>query len=62
MAERYNCLPTEILRNASTVDLIIFDTALSWRNYQHTKQKGSIPKDSVSVEDLQERMNRAKRL
>jgi len=62
MAERYHCLPTELLRSASTVDLIIFDTALSWRNYQNSRQKGSIPKGSVNQDDLQDRMNRAREL
>tara|TARA_R110000803_G_scaffold83934_1_gene150047 strand:+ start:3470 stop:3655 length:186 start_codon:yes stop_codon:yes gene_type:complete len=60
MAEHYGMLPTQLLREASTVDLVIFDTALSWKNYQQQKQKGGVPKNSVSQNDLQRRMDKVK--
>lgn len=60
MAERYGMLPTALLREASTVDLIIFDTALSYRNYQHSKSKGNIPKESVKQDELERRMKKAR--
>ncbi len=60
MAERYGMLPSQILREATTIDLIYFDTAISYHNYKNSQDKGKIPKDSVSQEDLQRRMEQVK--
>ena len=62
MAQQYGMLPTQLLREASTVDLIIFDTAMSWKTYQQNKQKGGVPAGSVKQEDLQRRMDKVKQL
>lgn len=63
MAERYGKLPTEILKDASTVDLIVFDVAVSYRNYQHKKQQngGKAPVQDYSQEELQAAMERVKK-
>jgi len=60
MAERYGKLPTEVLRNASTVDLIIFDVALSYRNHQQRKARGEVDHTSYSQEDLRQAMDRVR--
>lgn len=60
MAERYNKLPTEILKHATTVDLIVFDVALSYRNYQQRKANGDYTTDAYSQEDLQQAMDRVR--
>jgi len=60
MAERYGMLPSQILREGTTVDLIYFDTALSYRNYLSESKKGKIPKNSVNQEDLQRRMEQVR--
>jgi hypothetical protein len=42
MAERYGMLPSQVLQNASTRDLQIFDTAMSYRQYREEKaEKGA---------------------
>jgi len=61
MAERYKMLPSQILRQATTIDLIYFDTAISYYNYKNSKDKGKIPKNSVSQEDLQRRMEQVRK-
>lgn len=37
MAERYGCLPSEILRRGDTFDLMTFDVAVTYREMQHAK-------------------------
>ena len=60
MAERYGKLPTEVLRDASTVDLIVFDVALSYKNYQQRKANGQMPTDAFDQEQLQQAMDRVR--
>ena len=63
MAERYGKLPTEILRDASTVDLIIFDVALSYKNHQQRKQQngGKTEAQDISLEEMQKAWERVKK-
>lgn len=37
MAERYSMLPTHILKDATTLDMVVFDVAMSYR--QHASKK-----------------------
>jgi hypothetical protein len=60
MAQRYGKLPTEVLRDASTVDLIVFDVAVSYKNHQEKKSKGVVDTQDYSQEDLAERMDRVR--
>jgi len=51
MAQRYGRLPSEILANATTFDMVIMDISLSVENYTRNKDKdGFIP--PVSTEEL----------
>jgi len=61
LAERYGKLPTEVLKDASTIDLVVFDVALSYRNYQQKKAKGQVDTTDYSQEDLEARMERVRR-
>lgn len=63
MAERYGKLPTEVLRDASTVDLIVFDVALSYKNYQQRKANsdGKPVAPQMSMEQMQEAWERVKK-
>ena len=60
MAERYGKLPTEVLRDASTVDLIVFDVTLSYRNHQQRKARGENTTDAYRQEELQQAMDRVR--
>lgn len=56
LAERYKMLPSQVLEQASTLDLWIYDVAVSYRLHiekkEHAKQQGhAIPQD-ISQEDL----------
>lgn len=61
MAERYGKLPSEVLQNASTVDLIVFDVAVSYRNHKEKQSKGQVDTNDYSQEDLEERMGRVRK-
>lgn len=50
MAERYGMLPGQVLQHATTRDLQIFDTAMSYRQYQ--EQKSEQGADFYKQEDL----------
>ena len=50
IAQRYGKLPSEILTNANTVDVHIFDVATSWQHHQQTKGEREEP----SAEQLAE--------
>jgi hypothetical protein len=61
MAERYGKLPSEVLRDASTVDLIVFDVAVSYRNHKEKQSKGQIDANDYSQTDLEERFDRVRK-
>lgn len=40
LAERYGILPSQLLRDADTLDLFVFDTAITYANHKHNKDSG----------------------
>lgn len=54
MAERYSILPTHILRDATTLDMVIFDVAMSYRHHHSRKQDPNYvpPVDSAELEEM----------
>lgn len=59
MAERYKCLPSYIMNNATTFDLYIMDAALSYHSYKQKKDSGDFS-DTYTVDELQTMMQKAK--
>lgn len=48
MAERYGKLPSELIEHATTVDLFVYDTSVSYRNLLERRSRGEkdeIPQD-----------------
>lgn len=43
MGERYGILPSKILNEASTIDLFVYDTAISFRQMLERKERGEKP-------------------
>tara|TARA_R100000951_G_scaffold113131_1_gene114570 strand:- start:309 stop:503 length:195 start_codon:yes stop_codon:yes gene_type:complete len=41
LAERYGILPSQLLKDADTLDLFVFDTAVTYHNYKHQKENGT---------------------
>ena len=53
LAERYGCLPSEVLARGDTFDLTCFDVAVTYRQYQANKQNRAPSTDMYKQEDLQ---------
>lgn len=64
LGKRYGLLPSEVLERGNTFDLYIMDCALTFESYHHKKSmnKGKIPTDAYSVEQLQNINERADKL
>ena len=62
LAHRYNCLPSEALGRASTLDLYVLDISTKWFKYQNEVAEGRRPavKKMPSVEEMQEMIRRAR--
>lgn len=57
MAQRYSKLPSEVNDQASTLDLLVFDVALSYQQYEHYKQSGKTPPaEMFGADELAERL------
>lgn len=46
LAHRYNCLPSEALSRANTLDLYVLDVSAKWHRHQNNLAEG---KQSVTV-------------
>lgn len=57
LAHRYNCLPSEALARATTLDLYVLDVSARWSKYQQDKveygNQHVKPAPKLSVEDMQ---------
>lgn len=63
MAEKYGMLPSKIISEATTYDLMITDVLVSYDNYQMQKASGKLPSaDSYNfnVEELKQMMEKAR--
>lgn len=62
MAQRYGKLPTEMLRHSDSFDLMVFDVAVTYEQYISNKQKKQVDQKMYSQEDLQAKMDNARKL
>lgn len=64
LAHRYNCLPSEALSRANTLDLYVLDVSAKWSKYQQDKtEQGNQfvkPAPKLSVEDMKAMIARTK--
>lgn len=64
LAHRYNCLPSEALGRATTLDLYVLDISARWSKYQQEKaEQGNDnvkPAPKMSVEQMQAMVNSVK--
>ena len=52
LAERYGILPSQLLKDADTLDLFVFDTAITYHNYKANKEN-SKPEDRFDTSTLE---------
>jgi hypothetical protein len=57
LANMYHVLPSEVVRRATTYDLMIADVWMTWQNYQVDKNKG----DYYKTEDLEDMLKSVKK-
>ena len=61
MAERYGILPSKLLQEADTFDLMVMDVALTYRQYKEGRQSNQPIDQSVyNEEDLLEKLEKYK--
>ena len=61
MAERYGILPSKLLQEADTFDLMVMDVALTYRQYKEGKRSNQPIDQSVyNEEDLLEKLEKYK--
>lgn len=60
MGQRYSKLPSELLLQADTFDLMVMDVSLRYQIKMNNKQKGIIDQSDYDQEDLQRRLRRAR--
>lgn len=64
LAHRYNCLPSEALTRATTLDLYVLDISARWSKYQQERsEQGNShvkPAPKLSVEEMKAMIARTK--
>lgn len=59
MAKRYGVLPSHLILEGDTFDLMVMDVAIGWEGHMQNRHKGTDQND-YNTENLQEVMNRVK--
>tara|TARA_R110000803_G_scaffold24966_6_gene59856 strand:+ start:2415 stop:2624 length:210 start_codon:yes stop_codon:yes gene_type:complete len=59
IAKRYGVLPSHLMSQGDTFDLMVMDVALSWETHMHNKKHGKDQGD-YDPEQLQEVMNKVR--
>lgn len=63
LAHRYNCLPSEALSRATTLDLVVLDISARWskkRNDEAEGKKEETITPNLSTEEMQAMLNRVR--
>lgn len=60
MAQRYSVLPSNLLKNADSFDIMVYDVAVTYQRIQEDKANKSVSPDLYKQEDLQAIMDKVK--
>lgn len=60
IAKTYGILPSMVLQNATTYDLMIADVMSSWEDYHYKKLSGKNPVPDFTQDELVNMLNKAK--
>lgn len=61
LARTYGCLPSAVLKNADTFDLMVFDIAMANHEIENAKaNKQPIPSKYYKQEDLQAKIDKTR--
>jgi hypothetical protein len=62
MGKRYGKLPSEVLAQADTFDLMVFDVSVTYQNYQNQKQNNTgSPTEYYDQDQLQSLMQKVRK-
>lgn len=61
IAKTYGMLPSFVLENANTYDLMIADVMSSWEEYQYNKAMGKNPTPNLTQDELLTIFNKNKK-
>lgn len=60
MAQRYSVLPSNLLKNADSFDIMVYDVAVTYQRIQEDKANKRVSPDLYKQEDLQAIMDKVK--
>ena len=60
MAKMYGQLPSYVRANATTYDMLVTNTVLSWEHEQYEKASGKLPTPQLSVEEMKAMLDSVK--
>ena len=60
LAQRYSTLPSKLLCDADSFDIMVFDVATTWEKMQMDKRKGNVDQNMYDQNELQTMMKQAK--
>lgn len=62
IAKTFGLLPSQVIRDATTYDLMIADVMSTWEDYQYKKASGKLETPNYSPEQLEEIFKKGKGL
>jgi hypothetical protein len=60
IAKTYGMLPSQVVNNATTYDLMIADVMSSWEEYQYNKAMGKSTLPDYSTQELLDMLHKGK--
>ena len=60
MCRRYGVLPSKLLLEADSFDVMVFDVALKWERMHQSQQDGKVDTSMYNQEELQSIMKKVK--
>ena len=60
IGKRYGVLPSKLLSDADSFDMMVFDVALTWEKMQHDKANKKVDSSMYKQEELQQMMDKFK--
>ncbi len=62
LGERYSMLPSQVLAQGNTLDLWVFDVAITYRNYKHDEhnKKTGVDNKNIDQKALEEHFKKVK--
>tara|TARA_R100001460_G_scaffold38649_1_gene73172 strand:+ start:7504 stop:7701 length:198 start_codon:yes stop_codon:yes gene_type:complete len=61
IAQRYGTLPSKLLCDADSFDIMVFDVAVSWEKLQHDKQNKKVDHSMYDQDELQAIMDKVRK-